>query len=81
MYFTRYEPGHFSLFLRLKISPRHYSKAVLPKFTPLRLDDKFRLLTFIHSRNNTQQIPPECSLCVWNLTGHAVGSVNPVTTL
>jgi len=40
------------------------------------LDDKFRFLPFIHSKNDTQQILTECLLCAWNLTGHAVGSVN-----
>lgn len=78
---TRYKCGHFFLSLRLKINPLRYSKAILPKFTPVTLNDKFRFLSFIHSKNNTQQIFAECSLHAWNFTGHRLSSVNAVTTL
>lgn len=70
---TRYKSGHFSLiFLIMKINPLHYSKASLPKFTPVMPDVKFLQLPFIHSKNNIQQIFIMCSLCVRKFTGHGV---------
>ena len=61
--------GHIFLFPYLKINPLHYSKAVLPKFTPVMPVDKF-LLLFIEKKN--QQIFMVCSLCARNFIGRGV---------